>query len=182
MCASVVFEQQIQGRREFCWPIQTVDSIARIQAQDQEQGGPVVCGGGFLGRKATSLNRVCFLSCFLTPGFKASTPASQSTKDSGVGLQCPTLTPVGMGLGEGKPSRQEDPVSPIARGAPAAPRMSLQASPSSGGRSSRAVRSQTTEGVLCLWGAAAGVASSGSALTLQGTPQTVARLLPLPPS
>ncbi|XP_053137801.1 centriolin isoform X2 [Hemicordylus capensis] len=41
---------------------------------------------------------------------------SQSTKDSGVGLQYPTPTPVRRGPGEGKQSKKEGSVSPAARG------------------------------------------------------------------
>ncbi|KAH0615522.1 hypothetical protein JD844_004881 [Phrynosoma platyrhinos] len=47
---------------------------------------------------------------------QASTPASQSTKDSGVGLQCPMSTPVKKGLGENKPSKKERSASPTVRG------------------------------------------------------------------
>ncbi|KAJ6652858.1 hypothetical protein lerEdw1_010576 [Lerista edwardsae] len=71
--------------------------------------------------------------CFMPSPSQASTPASQSTKDSGVGLQCPMSTPVRKGLGEGQPSQKEDSASPVARGAPEPTRKSLQASPSNGG-------------------------------------------------
>ncbi|XP_062815048.1 centriolin isoform X2 [Anolis carolinensis] len=38
---------------------------------------------------------------------QTSTPGSQSTKDSGVSLQCPTSTPIQKGLGESKASKKE---------------------------------------------------------------------------
>nr|XP_056716120.1 centriolin [Euleptes europaea] len=52
--------------------------------------------------------------CYLPSSSQASTPASQSTKDSGVGLQCPMSTPVRKGHGLGKQNKKEATVSPIA--------------------------------------------------------------------
>ncbi|XP_048369350.1 centriolin isoform X2 [Sphaerodactylus townsendi] len=53
--------------------------------------------------------------CYMPSSSQASTPASQSTKDSGVGLQCPLSTPMGKGHGEGKPNKKEATVSPTTR-------------------------------------------------------------------
>uniref|UniRef100_A0A803U0L2 Centriolin n=1 Tax=Anolis carolinensis TaxID=28377 RepID=A0A803U0L2_ANOCA len=56
---------------------------------------------------------VCFSCCccccfwLLPSSLKTSTPGSQSTKDSGVSLQCPTSTPIQKGLGESKASKKE---------------------------------------------------------------------------
>lgn len=74
----------------------------------------------------------CF-SIFL----KASTPASQSTKDSGVGLPCPMSTPVRKGHGEGKQKKKEAFVTPTTRAcwAYTPVRSSLPQSPRHEGRS-----------------------------------------------
>ncbi|XP_042334632.1 centriolin isoform X2 [Sceloporus undulatus] len=52
---------------------------------------------------------------YMPSSSQASTPASQSTKDSGVGLQCPMSTPIRKELGENKPSKKERSASPAAR-------------------------------------------------------------------
>ncbi|XP_061459570.1 centriolin isoform X2 [Rhineura floridana] len=66
---------------------------------------------------------------------QATTPASQSTKDSGVGLQCPMSTPITKGHGEGGQSKKECPIPPAARGCRVHTpvRSGLQESPSNGG-------------------------------------------------
>uniref|UniRef100_H9G735 Centriolin n=1 Tax=Anolis carolinensis TaxID=28377 RepID=H9G735_ANOCA len=55
------------------------------------------------------LSYQCCCCCFwlLPSSLKTSTPGSQSTKDSGVSLQCPTSTPIQKGLGESKASKKE---------------------------------------------------------------------------
>ncbi|XP_032994260.1 centriolin isoform X3 [Lacerta agilis] len=67
---------------------------------------------------------------YYVPSSQTSTPASQSTKDSGVGLQCPMLTPIKKGQ-----SKKECSMSPAAKGCwvHAPGRSDLQDSPSNGG-------------------------------------------------
>ncbi|XP_078238967.1 centriolin isoform X2 [Pogona vitticeps] len=73
--------------------------------------------------------------CSIPSPSQASTPASQSTKDSGVGLQCPTSTPISKGREEGKLRKKEHPICPFARGCPLHPPVgSGPQDPLSGGR------------------------------------------------
>ncbi|XP_034969295.2 centriolin isoform X1 [Zootoca vivipara] len=67
---------------------------------------------------------------YYAPSSQTSTPASQSIKDSGVGLQCPMLTPIKKGQ-----SKKECSMSPAAKGCwvHAPGRSDLQDSPSNGG-------------------------------------------------
>ncbi|XP_014382169.1 centriolin isoform X3 [Alligator sinensis] len=53
---------------------------------------------------------------YMPPSSEVSTPGSYSTKDSGVGLQCPGSSPARKAHGQGRQIRKEDSVSPTARG------------------------------------------------------------------
>ncbi|XP_063000998.1 centriolin isoform X2 [Elgaria multicarinata webbii] len=71
---------------------------------------------------------------YMPSSSQASTPASQSTKDSGVGLQCPTSTPIHKGPADSKQNKKKHSVSPAARGcwSHTPVRNGLQESPSGG--------------------------------------------------
>uniref|UniRef100_A0A7M4FX69 Centriolin n=1 Tax=Crocodylus porosus TaxID=8502 RepID=A0A7M4FX69_CROPO len=53
---------------------------------------------------------------YMPPSSEVSTPGSYSTKDSGVGLQCPGSSPAKKAHGQGRQIRKEDSASPTARG------------------------------------------------------------------
>ncbi|XP_066466750.1 centriolin isoform X2 [Tiliqua scincoides] len=110
------------NKEEIDW---ILDEIAALKNALSHQNDTIACLMDPLRRRGHL--------CFMPSPSQASTPASQSTKDSGVGLQCPMLTPVGKGHGEAKPSQKEDSAPPTARGAPTLIGTSLQASPSDGG-------------------------------------------------
>uniref|UniRef100_A0A8D2JEZ5 Centriolin n=1 Tax=Varanus komodoensis TaxID=61221 RepID=A0A8D2JEZ5_VARKO len=76
-------------------------------------------------------------SYYIPSSSQASTPASQSTKDSGVGLQCPMPTSVNKVHAEGERGKKKHSISPAGRGCRlhSTGRDGLQESPHSGGKS-----------------------------------------------
>uniref|UniRef100_A0A803SV20 Centriolin n=1 Tax=Anolis carolinensis TaxID=28377 RepID=A0A803SV20_ANOCA len=86
-----------------------IELLQKLLKQKEDQ---VCCH--LVGSRATDdfvkcLSYQCCCCCFwlLPSSLKTSTPGSQSTKDSGVSLQCPTSTPIQKGLGESKASKKE---------------------------------------------------------------------------
>ncbi|XP_053230594.1 centriolin isoform X4 [Podarcis raffonei] len=114
-----VLDQVQSGNREEIDSI--LDEIAALRHAISHQNGAITSIMNPLQRRG---------HLYYVPSSQTSTPASQSTKDSGVGLQCPLLTPIKKGQ-----SKKECSMCPAARGClvHAPGRNDLQDSPSNGG-------------------------------------------------